>query len=85
MTEEEITEKINDEATPLMEKLVAKIAKKALQTSDHSRFDFLLNRSKVGKATEKHELTGKDGGPIETKSELKTSIEERIKQVKGEA
>lgn len=34
--------------------------------------------------TEKHEHAGKDGGPIEIKAELKASIEDRIRQIKGE-
>lgn len=56
---------------------------KALMKGSAQVFKELADRA-YGKVTEKHELTGKEGGPLGYRELSEAELKERIKQLEGE-
>lgn len=66
LTKAELSERLLDLTTPMLDHMVGKIIQEAVKHGDQSKLSFILDRL-IGKTTEKHELTGINGGPIDIK------------------
>lgn len=56
-----------DPETNALDLMVISLITNTIRAGDYNRLNFLLDRT-IGKVKEKHELTGKNGGPIKTEN-----------------